>query len=584
MITVMFVLGGLMLALAYRFYGRRLARDLRVDDTQPTPAHTLKDGVDYVPTSPLVLFGHHFSSIAGAGPILGPIVAGLAFGWLPALAWILIGGIFVGGVHDFATMVASIRHEGRSIGEVGKKVIGPHAYYPLLIFILLTLIYVIIVFLDLTASSFAPALSGAGEAQAVALHQGGVVATASTTYLVVAILFGLAVYRFGMRIGTATWIFVPLAFAGLGLGHYLPLTAELMPVWFGSAKNTWLVLLMAYCFFASILPVWILLQPRDYLSAFLLFACLAGGSLGVLAAGSGTGGQAAYPAFLGFSDPKLGFIFPWLFVTIACGAVSGFHSIVASGTTAKQLNRERDAVRVGYGAMLVESLLALLALATVMRLAPDGVPAGTTPVQLFATGLGRFMARFGLPEAAGTTFALLAVSTFLLTTLDTCTRLARFIVHELFSLDNRLAFRLFSTVAVLALPIAIVFRQMPDASGKLVPVWSAIWPAFGASNQLLAALALVVVFVWMRARGQRAWAVGLPALFMLAATGTSLLLLFLKYLKGAGSFFVGAVSLVLFILAVAICAFALAALRRAPAPRGHGPHSALADDPANVAK
>ncbi len=557
MIALYFLSAIILFGLAYRFYGRYLERTMELYDSQPTPAYQFQDGVDYVPTADPVLFGHHFSSIAGAGPIVGPIVAGLAFGWLPAALWIVFGSIFVGGVHDFAAMAVSIRHGGRSIGEICRSQLPRPIYLAFLIFIIFTLIYVIIVFLDLTAAGFAPAVE-----TAETCRQSGAVATAAMLYILLALVFGFLVYRWKWSLVRASLIFVPLVFAVMALGMKWPLLPEYLPAVAGSVKNFWIIILLGYCLVASILPVWMLLQPRDYLSSFLLYACLAGGAAGLLAAG--WQGQAAinYPAFIGWRDPQLGLIFPALFITIACGAVSGFHAIVASGTSAKQLRRERSARRIGYGGMLVEGLLALLALGSVMILSQK--TAGN-PVRIFAGGLGIFMSSLGFDPQVTHTFGMLAVSTFLLTTLDTCTRLARFVVQEFFGLRSELRHRVLSTLAILAVPAAVTFQKIPGADGQLIPAWQAIWPAFGASNQLLAALALLCVFLWLRRARMPAWFAGVPLVFMSITTLTALGQLAWFNLRG-GSRFIGVVSLVLCVLAAAVMAGAGRVLCR----RNHG--------------
>jgi len=515
-IVALFLGGAALFALAYVLYGGFLARRLGVDDARPTPATTQTDGVDFVPTATPVVFGHHFSSIAGAGPIVGPIIAGLAFGWLPAFLWIVLGAIFFGGVHDFAALFASLRNRGRTIAQICRGVLGRSTYTMLLLFILFTLIYVIIVFLDLTAASFAPPARLAGlegpalDAARAEIARGGAVATASLAYIALAVLFGLATVRARAPLWLATLVFVPLVFLALGLGQARPLTADRMPELLGSAKNFWALALLGYCAVASVLPVWVLLQPRDYLSSFLLYACLAGGAAGLVAAGVRGAAPTAYPAFTGWSDSKLGYLFPALFVTIACGAISGFHSMVASGTTARQTRTESSARVIGYGGMLVEGVLALLALATVMTLSQRSA---AQPVVIFADGMGRFLGALGVPPATAGTFGMLAVSTFLLTTLDTCTRLCRFVLQELFGVGGSLIERIWTTLAVLALPAAVAFRQI---GGK--PAWQAIWPAFGASNQLMAALALLVVFAWLRSEGRRAGYVFAPMFFMFVTT------------------------------------------------------------------
>jgi carbon starvation protein len=534
---------------AYFVYGRFLEKRFDVDDSRPTPATTMGDGVDYVPTANPILFGHHFSSIAGAGPIVGPIIAGIAFGWGPAILWIVVGAIFIGGVHDFSSLVASIRHRARSVGQLCRTLVSPFSYRMFLVFIWLAMIYIEIVFLDLTAATFAPVNPAAGPLDAAAttqMVQGGTVATASSLYILLALLFGFAIYRLRVKVLHGSLVFVPLVFLALWLGDRFPLSADLVPSVLGSPKNFWLLLLLGYCFVASVLPVWILLQPRDYLSSFLLYACLIGGIVGVVATGAGGGAEIRWPAFRGFTDANLGFLFPALFVTIACGAVSGFHSIVASGTTAKQLRSERSARPIAYGGMLVEGVLGLLALSAVMILAVK--PTGN-PVRIFGEGLGRFLSTLGLPHGLSVAFVLLAVSTFLLTTLDTCTRLGRFIFEELFGLRGS-AGRLLGTAITLLGPAFMVFRQIPGPGGAPLPAWQAIWPAFGATNQLLAALALLVVYAWMRSLGKRAWFVFVPMAFMCVTTLTALVQLVVKNLFEQGSPVVGGLSLVLALLAI----------------------------------
>ncbi len=562
MIAIIFVVFAGLLALAYAFYGSFLEKQFDVRADRVTPAHTLNDNVDYVPTSAPILFGHHFSSIAGAGPIVGPVIAGLAFGWLPAVLWILIGAIFIGGVHDFSALIASVRHGGRSVGQMCRDLLSPLAYRLFLIFIWLTMIYIQIVFLDLTASTFAPiAVSAvsASETAQLQLAQGGTVATASILYVLLALFFGVSIYRLKIPVWIGTLVFVPLVFAALWVGTLLPLSADRMPALFGSARNTWCLILLIYCFAASTLPVWILLQPRDYLSSFLLYACLGAGAAGLVF--SGFTGQVSiqYPALVTFNDPQLKFIFPALFVTIACGAVSGFHAIVASGTTAKQLKSETSARPIAYGSMLVEALLGFLALAAVMILAQK--PTGQTPVAIFADGLGRFLAAFKINHSVAMSFGLLAVSTFLLTTLDTCTRLGRFIFEELFQLRGSSA-RIVGTAATLLVPALVVFRQVPGPGGKLMPAWQAIWPAFGATNQLMAALALLVVFAWLRKEKKRAWYVLIPTVFMCVTTLTALVQLAVRNLFGNGSLLIGCLSVVLVLLAVALIVNTAWSLRR----------------------
>jgi carbon starvation protein len=549
MIPALFLAGCLILGLAFRFYGRFVEKRLEVSDTRPPPAHTLQDGVDYVPTRTAVLFGHHFSSIAGAGPIVGPVIAAMAFGWLPAVVWILVGSILIGGVHDFTCLIASVRNGGRSIGDLCRPMLTPVTRKVFLVFILLTMVYVIIVFVDLTASSFAPRIEPGVPPQAAAeqLRDGGIVATASLLFIAWAVGFGWTNRILKVGLLRSSLIFVPLVFLSIWIASKIPLTADQIPAVWGEPRNTWILILLIYCMLASVLPVWILLQPRDYLSSFLLYACLAGGAIGLVVSGFLGRIPVAAPAFTGWHHAQLGLIFPALFITIACGAVSGFHAMVASGTSAKQLDRESSARTIGYGGMLVEAVLALLAVSTVMALKSR---TSGNPVAVFAAGLGEFLQALGVRPELSIAFGLLAVSTFLLTTLDTCTRLSRFLLQELLGWDNSLAHRILGTLLVLAVPAWVVFQQIPDPTGVRIPAWKAIWPAFGATNQLLAALALTAVYAWLRDRGRKAWFVALPAVFMCGTTLTAMVQLSVRNLSGAGSRFIGITCLGLGLMAV----------------------------------
>ncbi len=502
--VTIFITSLILFVVAYRTYGRRLSHFLGIDKKNQTPAHKHRDGVDYVPTSWLVLFGHHFSSIAGAGPIVGPIIAAKYFGWGPVLIWIIIGSIFVGGVHDYVSHMASVRHNGKSISEICRIYMSPLTYKVLLTFTWFALVYVLIVFLDLTASSF------------VSPKNGGAVVTASLSYIIIAILFGLAVKVGKLKFTTATVIFVPLIFAALFFGNSCPLTIGT------NAKATWNILLLGYCAIASVTPVWILLQPRDYLSSYLLIACLIVGSLGLLIGGVTGDVTAAYPAFEAvFTNPEnsSGFIYPTLFILVACGAVSGFHSLVGSGTSSKQLDCETNALKVAYGSMLTEGVLAVIALCAVVITAKgDPILAKSVPpTAVFANAMGRFSSSIGLDFNHGVIFGTLAISTFLLTTLDTSTRLSRFILEELF--DRKGKASKYVCTALTIIPAAvIVFMKFTDAKGNLIPAWKVIWPVFGATNQLLAAMALLVCYVWLKSIGKRATFILYPMIFMLVTS------------------------------------------------------------------
>ena len=526
-------------SLAYVFYGRFLQNKFDLDDSRPTPAHSEYDGVDRVPTHKAVLFGHHFSSISGAGPIVGPIVAASAFGWGPTLLWVVLGAIFIGGAHDFSALIASVRHQGRSIATIARETMSPLAYKLMLVFIWLALVYVLVVFTDLTSTTFTA---------------NGGVASSSLLFILLAIAFGIAVYRLKFSILRSSLLFVPLVFLAVWAGQQVPLTAASLPLLVGGdPANTWDIILILYCFIASTTPVWILLQPRDYLSSYLLYASVAGGFIGILFGGLGI----HFPAFTAWSHPQLGSLFPILFITVACGSCSGFHAVVASGTSSKQLDRESDARLVGYGAMLIEGLVAVMALVTVMVLARNDLLLKQAPLAIFGRGMGRFLAVLGLPEQLGYSFGLLALSTFILTTLDTCTRLGRYIFEEFFRFKGTRS-RYASTLATLALPALFVLVNLKDAQGNTIPAWKAIWPVFGASNQLLAALTLLVITLWVRKMGKKFIFTLLPMLFMITMTLWSLLLLIRQYRFSA----IGLIAMVLTLLAVLLIVEAFRSLRR----------------------
>lgn len=526
MLAIVFIIAIVLFALAYRIYGRFLNRHFEIDDRRETPSHTEYDGVDKVPTKTAVLLGHHFSSIAGAGPIVGPIIAAAAFGWVPAILWVIIGSIFIGGVHDFSALVASIRHKAKSIAEIAKEYMTPLSYKLFLVFIWLAMVYILIVFVDLTSSTFVS-------------H--GEVATSSTFFIFLAIIFGIVLYKMKIPLVWASLIFVPLVFVGVWIGHKLPLETSILPEIFQQNPGRfWNVILIIYAFAAAISPVWVLLQPRDYLSSFLLYASLIGAFIGIIFGGF----NFQYPAFTTWSDIDRGTLFPILFITIACGACSGFHSIVASGTTSKQLNCETDARKIGYGAMLIEGLVAVIALFTVAMLVKNDDLVHQAPLVVFGTGMGNFLSIMGIPFEVGMSFGILAVSTFLLTTLDTSTRLARYILEELLNISNPSS-RYLSTLATLVIPVIFTFVTLYDAQGNPIPAWKAVWPVFGSTNQLLAGLALLVVYVWQKRKGKKTFFIVVPMVFMLSMTLWALVQLI--YQSGFTS--IGIISAILLVLA-----------------------------------
>ncbi|QEK13145.1 carbon starvation protein A [Crassaminicella thermophila] len=476
--------------IAYVTYGSWLAKQWGVDPTRKTPAHTKNDGVDYVPAKAPVLLGHHFASIAGAGPIVGPIAAAV-FGWVPVMLWILIGGIFFGGVQDFGSLFASIRHDGRSIGEIIEANMGRNMKRLFSIFAWLTLLLVVAAFVNIVANTFVSVPAAA---------------SASVLFIILAVLFGFFVYRKGAPIGIASVIGVILLFLCIVLGNMFPLVLS---------KNAWIAILLGYIFIASVTPVWILLQPRDYLNSFLLYAMLIGAVLGLVFYRP----TIQLPAFTGFTASNGLKLFPMLFVVVACGAISGFHSLVGSGTTSKQMDSEADAKAVGYGGMLIECVLAVIAIITAAYITKDKfaeLAGAGGPVNVFSDGIGVFMSKFGIPYEIGKSFVALAVSAFALTSLDTGTRLGRFIFQEMFENPEKEK-QSFLTNRFVATGITVVL-----GGWLALGSWTAIWPIFGSANQLLAALALITIAVWLKNSGKKYIMFAIPMTFMFIVTITAL--------------------------------------------------------------
>ncbi len=542
------LLSGVLFILGYVFYGRLLARWFDLDAKRKTPACAVNDGVDFVPANAPLLLGQHFSAIAAAGPIVGPILGALAFGWLPTLLWIVFGAIFFGAAHDFSSLVSSVRHKARSIVELVHEYLGPRAHLLFMGFVWLSLIYVIIAFTDLTSSSFVEPTYGGG------------VAASSLLYLFVAVAMGLCLYKARMPLGVATAIFLPIVGLIIWCGQSIPITIP--PIASVRPQLVWDGVILGYCFLASIIPLWILLQPRGYLGGFFLYVTLAIGIIGLFLGGD----RIQYPAFLGWTSQRGFPLFPVLFVTVACGACSGFHGIVSSGTTSKQIAKEPDCRPVGYGGMLLEGLVAVVALATVMLLVPGSAATQQSPDRIYAEGLSHFVERFGINREFARAFVLLAFATFIYDTLDVATRLGRYVFQELTGWKGR-AGSVGATLATLALPALSVTWTVRDPSGAIVPAWRVFWTLFGTSNQLLAALTLTAITVWLK-RTKGPWLVSaLPASFMVVMTLWSLILMIQPWLTT----FVGGrptmnwiafVALVLFVLAVLVLAEGLKAFAR----------------------
>jgi carbon starvation protein len=497
------------LALAYLVYGRFVAAQYALDDRTTTPAVTLEDGTDYVPTSPFYLMPQHFSAIAAAGPIVGPIVACEQFGWLPCILWILGGVIFIGAVHDFSALVASVRHRASSVAEIIREHLSDRAWIAVMLFIWLALVYVIVAFTDVTASTFLGRIEEL-DGVPVRFNAGGAVAFASAAYLALSVLMGLVQRAWNPPLWLVTVIFVPATLGVVWLGTQW---SDVLAVTGASPHKTWGVILLGYCLVASLLPVSVLLQPRGYLGGFVLYLVLAVGVVGIFFGGQ----EIRQPAFKGFEvGGATGLLFPFLFVTIACGACSGFHGLVCGGTTSKQIAKETHCRPVGYGAMLLEAFVALIALVTVMMVAPGGpkTSAGAT----YGRGIGEFAAVILGKEhlLLATVFGSMAFSTFVFDTLDVATRLGRYIIQELFDWRTR-AGALVATAATVGAPLLFIATAEAPAPGK-PPTYMAFWTLFGTSNQLLAALTLLGITVWRKRLGKPVWFTYLPMLFVLTIT------------------------------------------------------------------
>lgn len=564
--SILFIVAGasVVLLVAYRMYGAFLARRVfQLDDSRVTPAVELADGNDYVPADATFLAGQHFSAIAAAGPITGPILAGTLFGWVPALIWILVGSIFIGGVHDMGSLIASVRHKARSISDVVRQNVSRRAYLLFMVFIWITLVYVIVAFTDITAGSFVGVMTLENGAQL----PGGAIATSSLLYLALPVVMGLLLKFTRLPLWLATVIFLPLVGVAIWAGQYIPLSLDAMLAMTPSdAAKIWDVFILGYCLIAAMLPMWMLLQPRGHLGGYFLYAALAAAAIGVVFGGF----DIQYPAFINATEPMSAFLFPMfpiLFITVACGACSGFHSLVGSGTTSKQLKLESDAKPVGYGMMLLEGLVAVVSLACVMILAPSDPLARKAPNLIYASGIGSFLQLIGVPAALGISFGLMAFTTFVYDTLDVCTRLGRYIIEELTGWEGAFG-KIFSTALTTGAPLYFVMQTVTDARGNPVAAWRVFWNTFGASNQLLAGLALVGVTVWLfNTRPKtRVWLVAfLPAVWMFAMSNWALVATVMDpwvFGRPAAHPAIPVVSLVLIVLSVLMAVETVVALAR----------------------
>lgn len=497
--VVLILLAIVIFVVAYLTYGRYLAKTWGIDPSRKTPAHELEDGVDYCPAKTPVLMGHHFSSIAGAGPINGPIQAAF-FGWLPCFLWIVIGGIFFGAVQDFGSIFVSIRHEGKSLGEVIEENIGHKSRVLFTVFAWLVLLLVIAAFADIVANSFTGSAAN------------GSVATASMLFIVLAIGFGFAVYRKNAPMVVASVVGVILLAVCVAIGLAFPIELP---------KTFWIIFVFIYIMVASVTPVWILLQPRDYLSSFLLYFMIIAAVIGIF----GAHPDIQIPAYIGFHVSN-NYMFPTLFITIACGAISGFHSLIGSGTTSKQLDNEKDALMVGYGSMLIECVLAVISLIAVATLTSDGQFAAAgfgSPTVVFASAISGFFAQLGLSEGAVSatyTIIALAVSCFCLTSLDTATRLGRFMFQELFA-GTKVGKQMKLENMYVATGITALCGFALCLAG-----YAKVWPLFGACNQLVAVPAFLAIGTYLKKQGKNNKMLHIPIIFMSCATIVSLIFSF----------------------------------------------------------
>ena len=501
---VIVLIGIVALSAGYLLYGRWLAKKWGIDPKAKTPAYTHEDGQDYVPSSKYTVFSHQFSSIAGAGPVTGPILASV-FGWVPVLLWLIIGGLFFGAVQDFGALYASVKNEGKSMGMIIEKYIGKTGRKLFTLFCWLFTLLVIAAFTDMVAGTF----NGVGLDSAETAYANSAAASISMLFIVVAVIFGVIQKHVGkMNEWVKAVVAIALLVAMFAVGMKLPIY---------TSKTAWIYIIMAYLFLASVLPMWLLMQPRDYMTTFMLLGMIIGAVVGVVVAHP----QMQLNAFNGFNVNGSG-LFPTLFVTIACGAVSGFHSLVSSGTSSKTVSNEKDMPMIGYGAMVVESLLGIVALVVVGAVAVGGTKPEGTPFAIFSSGVAGFLEKLGVPVQVATVFMTMCVSALALTSLDSVARIGRMSFQELFygeSTDPKqmtpaqrvLTNKYFATV------ITLFFGYLLTLGG-----YSNVWPLFGSANQLLAAMVLIALAVFLKTTGRTGWTLYIPMFVMLAVTFTAL--------------------------------------------------------------
>ena len=535
---VIVLVAGVCLAAGYLFCGRWLAKTWGIDPNAKTPAVTKEDGQDYVPTNGWTVFAHQFSSIAGAGPVTGAIQAAV-FGWVPVFLWIVLGGIFFGAVTDFGALYASVKNEGKSMGLLIEQYIGKTGRKLFLLFCWLFTLIVIAAFADMVAGTFNAYTVVDGVSQlSDAAKTNGAAGSISLLFIVFAVVFGLIQKKFKLTGWKQVVVGLICTVAAFAIGMACPITAT---------KDTWSYLTFAYIFLAAVLPMWLLMQPRDYMTTFMFAGMILGAVIGLLVAHP----KMNLPAFTGFHNDTLGDLFPILFVTVACGAVSGFHSLVSSGTSSKTISNEKDMLKVGYGAMILESLLAILALCVAgAAAAADGTAASGTPFQIFSSGVAGFFEMFGIPVYAAQCFMTMCVSALALTSLDSVARIGRMSFQELFSVDDMehaegwrkvLCNKYFATVLTLA--CGFILTKIGYAN---------IWPLFGSANQLLSALVLITLCVFLKVTGRKNRTLFPPLIIMLCVTFTALVErtigLVKAYSAGSAVFLVEGLQLIIAIL------------------------------------
>ena len=505
---VIVLIAAVVLVAAYLLYGRWLAKKWGIDPKAQTPAVKYNDGKDYVPTNGWTVFSHQFSSIAGAGPVTGAIQAA-AFGWLPVLLWVLLGGVFFGAVTDFGALYASVKNDGKSMGVLIEKYIGKTGRKLFLLFCWLFTLLVIAAFADMVAGTFnAYTVKDGVSVLSDAANTNGCAGTISIMFMVFAVIFGLIQKKFNLSGWKEAVVGLLCVVASFAIGMHFPLILS---------KDAWSYITFVYIFFAAVLPMWLLKQPRDYMTTFMFIGMIAGAVIGLLVAHP----TMNLPVFTGFTNEKLGTLFPILFVTVACGAVSGFHSLVSSGTSSKTIENEKDMTKVGYGAMVLESLLAVLALCVAGAAASqDGTPASGTPFQIFSRGVAGFFEMFGIPVHFATVFMTMCVSALALTSLDAVARIGRMSFQELFAVDdmkNAKPWRKVICNPYFSTIITLLFGFVLTKIG-----YANIWPLFGSANQLLSALVLITLCVFMKVTGRSNKMLFPPMIIMLCVTFTAL--------------------------------------------------------------